>query len=100
MERMSAEDSRAIMEVVQQSMIAILEESVTRLSFPIKVTATCPAGLVMALSIAYRGAEPVPTVTQGVAMVGFPITVACIGKDGRSVTGIIEQPTRHTEGTA
>jgi hypothetical protein len=66
---MAAEDSQAIMEVVQQGLNAILEEAATCLPCPIKVTATCPAGFVMAMSIAYRGAEPVNTPTDEVTMV-------------------------------
>jgi hypothetical protein len=101
MEPMSEEDSRAIMNVVQQGLVTILEQAMTRLPFPIKVTATCPAGFVMAMSIAHAGAEPVvmPIVEQ-VAMVTYPITVTCIGKNGKKVVATMEQPERHSEGSA
>jgi hypothetical protein len=101
MEQMSQDDYDAIMNVVMQGMFQIMKEAQGHLSFPIKVTATCPGGLVMAFTIPTKGAEPVVSpLREEVAMVTFPITVICIGQNNGKVTGTIEQPQRHTEGNA
>jgi hypothetical protein len=41
---MPAEDSQAIISLVQQAMNAIMKEAADRLFFPLQITLTCPLG--------------------------------------------------------
>jgi hypothetical protein len=100
MKPLPIEDSLAIYDLVEQFLSRIFGEARSRLSFPIKITATRAAGFICAGSIAHREADLVFVPVEEIAMVVFPITVTCRGRKGEEITGILHQPERHSKGNA
>jgi hypothetical protein len=70
------------------------------LPFPIKIVSTCPQGVVVGMSIPCRGADPVHTPMEEVAIAGFPITITCIGENGKKLIGIIDEPQQQVDHNA
>jgi hypothetical protein len=100
LEHVPPEISRGIKRLLQESIKEILQEAEAHLRFPIMVTAACPAGSLMAMTIAYPGATAIlqPMVNE-VEMGTFPVTVTCTGNDGSTVRGTIPEPELETKGT-
>src|SRR5260370_37031823 len=90
------EDAQAMMEVLINCLATVLERAAEGgLFLPLKVTATCAEGFVLGASISFSGCRP----TFGsVAQITWPITITCIGENGRKMTATIDQPA--SEGTA
>ena len=88
------EDS-ARMEVLITCLATVLERVAEGgLFFPLKVTATCAEGFVLGASISFSGCRP----TFGPAPLTWPITITCIGENGKKMTTTLDHPA--SEGTA
>jgi hypothetical protein len=96
MEQISAEDSAKIQALLDECMIRIVQEAKARLHYPIKVTASCPIGTIVTMTMfsdgTYECSEP--TIPFGT----FPVVVKCTGLGGQSITGTIEEPTKTLSG--
>jgi hypothetical protein len=68
------------------------------LTFPLTVTAACVEGFLFGASIASSGANPTFTRAEGIAQVTWPLTITCIGKNGKNITATLEQPEPASEG--
>jgi hypothetical protein len=69
------------------------------LTFPLKVTATCVGGFLFGASIAFSGADPTFSSAEGIAQVTWPLTITCIGENGKKMSATFEQPEPASEGT-
>jgi hypothetical protein len=98
MKPMSKEDSQAIMQLIQDQLLVIAQEAAARLTFPLKLTATCPMGTVFSASLAYLGAEPVFEQIQSPELATFPVTIVCTGKHSGKITAVMENPTKIERG--
>ncbi len=76
-----------------------IEEVADSLPFPIKITVTCDAGVLLTSTIAYPGAEPAFAIDNSVEP-EFPITMTCSGSNGDQVSATINQPPPLPGGTA
>jgi hypothetical protein len=81
------EDSQARIAVLINCLATVLERVAEGgLFLPLKVTATCAEGFVFGASISFSGCRP----TFGPAEVTWPITITCIGENGKKMTATID----------
>lgn len=97
---MQMPNEEAIMDVIENALMVIITTASENLLFPIKITAHCPKGFVCAMSIASAGAEPTLSPAEGIPRVIFPITITCIGANGKKMIATIEHPEPDSEGSA